>query len=369
MLAGEQEDGHGAERDARRPARRGAATGSARATTAARGAATSGSKCAPSREICCPWRSVISRNRPCAVDQTACVRLPTSNRPVSKARCWSTASADIPAAKRADRDPRAARAAGSRGCDRALEQRPPARAEDRLARPSLVRRAAGRADRAAQSAARRRAAGRAVASALGVARRDEERVVCRPSAAPGPQGCPPSRVACRRRVPGMPCSGSRGAAFAPVPKIPSAQPAAWISPGRSLVLDPRDPLDVGRPAGEEGLELAAADDHGTGPRGRAPRRRGSSRARAAGSACRRRARGTARPAASRGGRAGPRRRRSTPRRGRPAGRTARRKNAAWASVSATTTSARRNARRSTSVHDAGAGEPRRKRPRSPTSVS
>ena len=62
-------------------------------------AATTGSKWAPSREICSPWRSVTSRNRPCAVDQTAWVRLPTSNRPVSKARCWSTASADIPAAK------------------------------------------------------------------------------------------------------------------------------------------------------------------------------------------------------------------------------------------------------------------------------
>ena len=61
--------------------------------------ATSGSKWAPSREIWWPWRSVISRKRPWAVDQTAWVRLPTSKRPVSKARCWRTASADMPAAK------------------------------------------------------------------------------------------------------------------------------------------------------------------------------------------------------------------------------------------------------------------------------
>ena len=64
-------------------------------------AARIGSKCAPSREICAPVRSVVSRNRPCAVLQTACVMLPRSNRPVENARWRRTASAAKPAANAA----------------------------------------------------------------------------------------------------------------------------------------------------------------------------------------------------------------------------------------------------------------------------
>ena len=59
-----------------------------------------------------------------------------------------------------------------------------------------------------------------------------------------------------------------------------------------LVVDPRDPLDVWRAVVEELLELAAADDAKRDLGREARPRRGSSRAREAGSACRRTARGT-----------------------------------------------------------------------------
>ena len=62
------------------------------------------------------------------------------------------------------------------------------------------------------------------------------------------------------------------------------------SPAQLLVLDPGHPLDVRRARSRSAVELAAADDAERGAPVRASPPRGSSRARAAGSACRRRAR-------------------------------------------------------------------------------
>ena len=44
-----------------------------------------GSTCAASREIWSPCRSVTRRGWPCAVDQTAWIMFPMSNRPVENA--------------------------------------------------------------------------------------------------------------------------------------------------------------------------------------------------------------------------------------------------------------------------------------------
>ena len=51
-----------------------------------------GSKCEPSREICSPRTSVTERTSPFAVDHTAWVMLPRSNRPLANARCKTAAS-------------------------------------------------------------------------------------------------------------------------------------------------------------------------------------------------------------------------------------------------------------------------------------
>ena len=121
---------------------------------------------------------------------------------------------------------------------------------------------------------------------------------------------------------------------------------------------------------EQAARAARCRRSGTGPRARAPRRRGSSRARGAGSACRRRARGTARPAASRAGRAGSsaptkhdldavRRQAELARERTRRGPRCRRRRDRPGERRAGRRAGRRPA----------AGDPRRKRPRSPTSVS
>ena len=81
------------------------APGSARATRAARASARIGSKCEPSREICSPWTSVTESTSPFAVDQTACVMLPRSKRPLPNARWRRTASALKTDGERGGREP------------------------------------------------------------------------------------------------------------------------------------------------------------------------------------------------------------------------------------------------------------------------
>ena len=104
---------------------------------------------------------------------------------------------------------RAAPAAGSRRCDRALEQRPPARAEHGLARLRLVRRAAGRADAVGEAGVGGEAPDGG-GERLRIAGRDEERVATVGEQLARGRGVGGDERACRRRSSGMPCSGSRG---------------------------------------------------------------------------------------------------------------------------------------------------------------
>ena len=81
--------------------------------------------------------------------------------------------------------------------------------------------------------------------------------------------------------------GITRAAFSDVPKTPSAQPARCSSAGRSSYSTHGTCSTLRRRLGEQRVELAGADDRGTGSPARAEPPRGSSRGRAAGSACRR----------------------------------------------------------------------------------
>ena len=144
---------------------------------------------------------------------------------------WATSCSTRPS----QRAPRTASLAG-RG-------RPPAR-------PPPMLRASARSP-----ASRRTAVASAPGRRAGRGARSRRRAVAR-----GRRACRPSRAASRMRAPGRPCSGSRGRSSSEVPNTPSAQPARWFSSGKLLVVDPVDPVDVGRAIGEEAVELARADD-------------------------------------------------------------------------------------------------------------
>ena len=64
----------------RSPGRRAASAGSTRPTRTARAARGTDRRAPPRRDISCPVSVVISRKWPCAVDQTACIMFPRSNR-------------------------------------------------------------------------------------------------------------------------------------------------------------------------------------------------------------------------------------------------------------------------------------------------
>ena len=89
---------------------------------------TIGSKCAPSREICCSLEvgdleEAAVRRRPDGLRRGCRRRSGPSRRPAAGA----PRGRDMPAAKPPTRDRAAAARPGHRACDRALEQRPPAR--------------------------------------------------------------------------------------------------------------------------------------------------------------------------------------------------------------------------------------------------
>ena len=212
----------------RPPGRRAAAPGSGQSHQSGASRARIGSKCEPSREICSPWTSVTESTSPCAVDQTACVMLPRSKRPLSKARCRSTAAVPKHGGEGGGGDPddreRASRA------DEPLEETAPARAEHVLARLLAVG-ARGRPRRCCSASPDRPRAGAPPPRALrdrpaGRAARSRRRAAAR---------APP---ACRAVTSGVPHASAWKAlfgitrpAFAEVPKTPSAQPARWISAG------------------------------------------------------------------------------------------------------------------------------------------
>ena len=319
-------------------------------------AATIGSKCAPSREICFPVRPVTDRKSPLAVDQTAWTRLPTSKRPVQNARCWSTASDERPA-------PNAAVPAATSRAGPVTLAPPPARAACATARRAPARRPCPRTSRDRRGREPLREPGVLGDPSHGarerprIAGRDEQRV-----------DAVRQELACRRRVrrDHRACARERledlvrdhAGGLLAGPEDPERAPGAAVRLGQLLVGDPGDVLDVRRAPVEQVAELALAD-HAEGDVGRERGgRRGSSRARAGGSASRRRGRGTARAGASRGGRAARRRPTSATATRSSGNPNARRKNAACASVSATTRSAPRNAPLSTARSDAGRGRAR-----------
>ena len=95
----------------------------------ARAGRGSGRNAQPSREICSPWTSVTERKSPCAVDQTACVMLPRSKRPLSKARCLSTGGRSEASPRRRRRHPdEDGRRHRARSCSMRPSQRAPSTA-------------------------------------------------------------------------------------------------------------------------------------------------------------------------------------------------------------------------------------------------
>ena len=180
-------DRSGGDRD--RLARPGAATDRARATRVARKRRRSGRSARRAARSAAPMSPVTDRKSPCAVDQTAWTRFPTSKRPVQNARCWSTASAPRPARERRQPAPtsRAGRVIAApppaRAASASARRAPPPRpASSYVPRPAPARRLAS-----ASSPAIRRTASR---ERRGIAGRDEERRRCRRSGAPARPACP-----------------------------------------------------------------------------------------------------------------------------------------------------------------------------------
>ena len=170
-------------------------------------------------------------------------------------------------------------------------ERPPARAEDRLARPLLVRPAGRRrrsAPRASWSPARRRIACR---ERGGVARRDEQRVL-----AVGEQLARGGRVGRDERRPagerleGLVRDHARGLVARAEDAERTAGRLDLARAGRRT--RPTAPTRRSPAASRGATRAGRCRRRGTGSRAPARPPRGSSRARAAGSACRRRARET-----------------------------------------------------------------------------
>ena len=259
VLAGEEEDRHRAERDGDGLRRRGAGRGSARATRAGRRAATSGSKCAPSREI---W---------CALEVGHLEEAPVRGRPDGLREVADVEAARLEGALLEHRE---RRHPGGEGAHRQREQRPrpghaaaiarssSARqraAEHGLARACLVRLAARRADPVGEAGSdgepphgrgerlRDRPAGRAAR------RRRRSAARARPGVSAVTSGVPQAIV-------WNALFGITRPALAPVPKMPSAQPADWISPGRSSYSTQGIHSTFGGRSSQERLELPAPDD-------------------------------------------------------------------------------------------------------------
>ena len=222
-------------------------------------------------------------------------------------------SAAEPGGVGADRGPRAGHGWSGAGTSRARApmMRAPAAAEDVLARLRLVRCAAS--------------GGKAAARARG--RRPAVAVLARaPRRRPGGTRSALSSSTSSSRAPGVSAVTSGVAAREGLERLvrdhalrlaggaedPERATGPVELPRQALVLDPRDPSrrSGGRVASER-VELAAADEPEAQLGRRAGRRRGSSRRRAAGSACRRRARvNGSSGCTSRVRRRGPRRRRT-----------------------------------------------------------
>ena len=337
---------------ARRPAARRCATATAWTTSSSSGSGQShqsgaskariGSKCEPSREICSPWTSVTERKSPWAVDQTACVMLPRSKRPLSKARCLSTAARRRSPRRRRPRPRRAAGPASLR--EESLDETEPACAEHGLARLLAVGREPAGADRARElRVACEPAHGRS--QRLGVAGRNEQRALAVAQQLACGGRVAPSRGVSRTRAPERPCSGSRGPSSRRCRTRRARTPRAG-SPPAAARSRPSRPTRRSAGARPGARRAGRCRRHETGPRARGGPPSGSSRARAAGSACRRRARGTS----SAGCHPGRKSRSSAPTKqtasrssGSPASSARWR---AFCSVSATTRSARRSAIRS-----------------------
>ena len=190
VLAGEQEDGQRAERDADGLRRRGAGRGSARATRAGASSATSGSKCAPRREICVALEvghleEPAVRRRPDGLGEVADVEAARLERPLLE-----HGERRHPGRERADRDPEQRARPGHAPRSRARAapasaRRAPPRSRAPRTSPGPPRRAAS-AQRAVGGEPPHRGRER-----LRVARRNEQRVVAVGRAAP-------ARPACRR---------------------------------------------------------------------------------------------------------------------------------------------------------------------------
>ena len=192
MLAREEEDGHRAERDARRPA-------TTRSRSGLGQSHQSGAKTDDQRvEMRAEPRDLVAlevgdleeravRGRPDGL-RRGCRR--RSGRSRTRAAGGRRARRHPGGERGAPPATSSARGA-SRGRDRPLEQRPPARAEDvprwRAPRRSRGPRAPIRSARPASAARRRTAAG----ERLGVAGRDEQRVLRRRSAARARPACRP----------------------------------------------------------------------------------------------------------------------------------------------------------------------------------
>ncbi len=232
----------------------------------------------------------------------------------------------------------------SRSRHRALEQRAPARAEHRLARALLVRRPSGRrraASASASSPASRRTASASAAGSPGGTRSALSPSVSSSRAA----GVSAVTSGVAHASAWNALFGITRAALPAVPKMPERAAGRAVARRAARSYSTHGTCSTfGGPSLEQRRELAAADDAERElGRERAPPR-GSSRARAAGSACRRRGRGTA-PAGCQPGRksrsSAPTSATATRSVGSPkalGGRTR-----ACASVSATTRSAARNA--------------------------
>ena len=220
-------------------------------------AATIGSKCAPRREICRPWRSVTSRGWPCGGRPHGLDEVPDVESACPERAMLEHGERRVSGRERACREPHERSRAEPAHASCALEDRPPDPAEHGLARTLLV----GRPARVPDACRERLVCGKAphgVRQSRGVTGRDEEGVD-----AVGQQ------LACARRVRG----DERATARERLERLvrdhppgllaraedPERAAGALVERGEVLVLDPAQPLDVRRRRGQLVRELAVSD--------------------------------------------------------------------------------------------------------------